>query len=125
MSNCRDSPSFGVTRFDGKQSIPSLGILTSEGGLPRQADCERPRCRVLSAGIFMVSPCLRPLIILGAVNGTLSRVIFGKEIVNFLPHARFEGMLGRMRLCFHLSYGYFSMVRSDAHVGEVALVWIE
>lgn len=73
----------------------------------------------------MVSPCLRPLIILGAVNGTLSRVIFGKEIVNFLPHARFEGMLGRMRFCFHLSYGYFSMVRSDAHVGEVALVWIE
>jgi hypothetical protein len=73
----------------------------------------------------MVSPCLGPLAVLGTVNGTFSRVIFGKETVNFLPHARFEGVLGGMRLCFHLSYGYFSMMRSDAHVGEVALVWIE
>lgn len=122
MSDSGRGTSFGMTRFDGQQTIPSLGILTSEGGLPGEADSQRPRCRVLPARLIVVGPSLRPVSVAREVDGTMGRVIFGKEIVNLLPHSRFEGMLMEMRLCFfQLSQGLFSMLRSDAHVGEAAL----
>jgi hypothetical protein len=107
-----------MPRLDRKQSVSSLRVLTTEGCLPREANSKGPRCGFVFIRISTVSPVPGPLLIIRTLDGTLRRIFFGEEMLEFLPHSeskRVSGMM-LMRLGIDLSQCVgFGMLRSNAH----------